>query len=175
MLGSENFDFCNIFVTLMSHIQAFPTEVWIMAEEQNKKCILLYCIWAWLFSLLKKGLTYNSLEMFSQYLIIQKGKINWILICLNMNTWNKNKQSKQEKTLSSQSSHLFFKLLFTSISLYLFGKNHYLHPILDQGNNTKLLHQLFIIRVYLWSKKKPVGTSCWWSFSKAMNDDGNTW
>lgn len=61
------------------------------------------------------------------------------------------KQNKK-KTLNSQSSHLFFKLLFMSISLYLFGKKHYLHPILDQGNNTKLLHQLFIITVYLWTK-----------------------
>lgn len=35
MLGTENTDDCNVFVSLMSHVQAFPTADWIMDEEQK--------------------------------------------------------------------------------------------------------------------------------------------
>lgn len=38
MLGIENTDDCNVFVSLMSHVQAFPTADWIMDEEQ-KICV----------------------------------------------------------------------------------------------------------------------------------------
>lgn len=42
MLGTENTDDCNVFVSLMSHVQAFPTADWIMDEEKKSVQLEIY-------------------------------------------------------------------------------------------------------------------------------------